>query len=87
MTQSRTLDTIRTTGQGTLALHSQTGVMYASPHLYNDAAYNLRIATHDPSKGMDGWCALDGFGVNCAANLFGDCPESPGEFCTVGENN
>ncbi len=86
MTQNRLLDTIRTNSRGTFACHSQTGMLYASPHLFNDAAYNLRIVTEDQNRALDGWIALDAAGVDYCANLFGDIPEFPGEFCTVGES-
>lgn len=83
MNQTRTIERIRATGQGTFALHSQTGVFYASYHLFNDAAYNLRIVTYDQSNGIDGWTTLDDQGIAECTELFDDCPQYPGEFCVL----
>jgi hypothetical protein len=76
MNQPHTIERIRETGKGTFAMHSQTGVFYASHHVFNDPAYNLRIGT-------DGWTPLNQEGIDALTEVFEDCPESPGECCVM----
>ena len=66
-------------------MHSETGVFYASYYVFNAPAYNLRIVTYDQSKGLDGWTTLNQEGIDALTEIFGDCPQSPGECCVLGK--